>query len=174
MGELLDWNNIISLGAGASLADFGDPKREFAAARAGAIVTPIKRFDLLRIHGAEAKAFLQGQLTCDLEQVTAEQAQFGGYCTPKGRLLANFVLMPTSQGYLMYVPADVACATADRLHKFILRAQVKIERENGLGILGLGGPAAFDLVQGEVANIASARLAIASIDGARVVRLPAE
>jgi folate-binding protein YgfZ len=74
----------------------------------------------------------------------------------------------------MYVPADVAGATADRLRKFILRAQVKIERENDLGILGLGGPAAFDLVQGEVAHIASARLAIASIDDARVVRLSAE
>ena len=174
MGELIDWNNIVSLGAGAPLSDFGDPQREFAAARTRAVVTPVRRFDLLRIHKGEAKAFLQGQLTCDLEQVTAEQAQFGGYCTPKGRLLANFILMSASQGYLMYLPADLANATADRLRKFILRSQVKIEREYGLGILGLGGPGALDLLQREVAEVPVARLAMACNDGERVVRLPGE
>ena len=78
MGNLIDWNKIASLGAGAALSHFGDPQREFAAARSGAVVSPVTHFDLLRFHGGDAKAFLQGQLTCDLDRVIPEQAQFGG------------------------------------------------------------------------------------------------
>ena len=107
MGDLIDWNHIVSLGTAAP-PHFGDPQREFDAARSGAAVVPITQFELLRFHGGDAQAFLQGQLTCDLDRVTPRQAQFGGYCTPQGRLLANFLLLSVPQGYLMYLPADVA------------------------------------------------------------------
>lgn len=41
MGELIDWNKIISLGAGAALSHFGNPQREFAAVRSGAGAIPV-------------------------------------------------------------------------------------------------------------------------------------
>ncbi|MBI3528545.1 MAG: folate-binding protein YgfZ [Betaproteobacteria bacterium] len=173
MGDLIDWNNIVSLGA-AALPHLGDPRREFAAARLGAAVTPVTHFDLLRIHGSDAKAFLQGQLTCDLDQVTPDQAQFGGYCTPKGRLLANFMLLSMPQGYLMYTPADVAASVANRLRKFILRSDVKIERESGLRALGLAGPAAPDVLQQELGVPPQGRLAMGRHAHASAVRLPGD
>jgi folate-binding protein YgfZ len=171
MGNLIDWNNIVSLGA-AAIPDFGDPQREFDAARSGATVTPVTHFELLRIHGGDAGTFLQGQLTCDLDQVTSDQAQFGGYCTPKGRLLANFTLMSTPQGYLMYLPADLAAFVGDRLRKFVLRSDVKIERESGLHALGLAGPAAPALLQQELGPLPERRLAMALHTRGSVVRLP--
>lgn len=174
MGDLIDWNKIVSLGAGAALSHFGDPQREFAAARSGAVATPITHFDLLRFHGGDAKAFLQGQLTCDLEQVSSEQAQFGGYCTPKGRLLANFMLLSTPQGYLMQLPADVSNGVADRLRRFVMRSHVKIEREGGLGMLGVAGPAAPALLQQELAAPPPGRLAVGRHANASVVRLPGD
>ena len=173
MGDLIDWNHIVSLGA-AALAHFGDPQREFDAARSAAAVTPVTNFDLLRFHGSDAKVFLQGQLTCDLDQVTSDQAQFGGYCTPKGRLLANFMLWSDAQGYLMQLPADVSASVAERLRKFVLRSTVKIERESGLRALGLAGPAASALVQQELGAPPQRRLAMAVYARASVVRLPGE
>ena len=173
MGELIDWSNIVSLGA-AVLPHFGDPQREFEAARSGAAVIPVAHFDLLRFHGSDAKTFLQGQLTCDLDQVTADQAQFGGYCTPKGRLLANFMLLSTSQGYLMQLPADVSASVANRLRKFVLRADVKIERESGLRALGLAGPAASALLHQELGALPQRQLAMVLHAHASVVRLPGE
>jgi tRNA-modifying protein YgfZ len=173
MGDLNDWNNIVSLGA-AGHSHFGDPQREFDAARLGAAVTPITHFDLLRFHGRDAKAFLQGQLTCDLDQVTSDQAQFGGYCTPKGRLLANFMLWSDTQGYLMQLPAEVSASVADRLRKFVLRSDVRIERESGLRALGLAGPAAPALLQQELGALPQRRLAITVDARASVVRLPGE
>jgi tRNA-modifying protein YgfZ len=171
MGDLIDWNHIVSLGA-AVLPHFGDPQREFEAARSGAAVVPVTHFDQLRFHGSDAKTFLQGQLTCDLDQVTSDQAQFGGYCTPKGRLLANFIVLSTPQGYLMHTPADVAASVAERLRKFVLRADVKIERESGLRALGLTGPAAPALLQQELGALPQGRLAVGHHAHASVVRLP--
>ena len=173
MGDLIDWNNIVSLGAAAP-PHFGDPQREFDAVRSAAAVTPLIHFDLLRFHGSDAQTFLQGQLTCDLDQVTSDQAQFGGYCTPKGRLLANFMLLSTRQGYLMHLPADVAAFVADRLRKFILRSDVKIERTGGLRALGLVGPAAPALLQQELGAPPQRRLAMGLHARASVVRLPGE
>ena len=76
MGDLIDWNRIVSLGA-VALPHFGDPQREFDAARYGAAIIPVTQFELLRFHGSDAQAFLQGQMTCDVDQVTRHQAQFG-------------------------------------------------------------------------------------------------
>jgi tRNA-modifying protein YgfZ len=173
MGDLIDWNNIVSLGA-AALPHFGDPQREFDAACSSATVIPVTHFDLLRFSGPDAKTFLQGQLTCDLDQVTPDQAQFGGYCTPKGRLLANFMLMSMRQGYLMQLPADVAASVAERLRKFVLRSEVKIERESNLRVLGLAGPAAPALLQQELGVSPRGRLAMGHHARASVVRLPGE
>jgi folate-binding protein YgfZ len=171
MGDLIDWNHIVSLGA-AAIPHFGDPQREFDAARSGAAVIPITQFELLRFHGSDAQTFLQGQLTCDLDQVTPQQAQFGGYCTPTGRLLANFLLMSMPEGYLMFLPADVAAYVADRLRKFVLRADVKIERAHGLRALGLAGPAAPAPLQQELGTLPQSRLAVAPHARGSLVRLP--
>ena len=173
MGDLIDWNNIVSRGA-AGLPHFGDPQREFEAARSAAAVSPVTHFDLLRFHGGDAKTFLQGQLTCDLDQATSDQAQFGGYCTPKGRLLANFMLLATPQGYLMQLPGDISASVADRLRKFVLRSDVKIERESGLRTLGLAGPSASSLLRQELGTLPQRQLAIEPHARASVVRLPGE
>ena len=173
MGDLIDWNQIVSLGA-VALPHFGDPQSEFDAARSGAVIIPVTQFELLRFHGSDAPAFLQGQLTCDVDQVTRHQAQFGGYCTPKGRLLANFLLMAIPQGYLMYLPVDVAVSVAERLRKFVLRSDVKIEREHGLRALGLAGPAAPALLQQELGALPPSRLAVVLHERASVVRFPGD
>src|SRR5258706_14680235 len=129
MGDLNDWNHIVSLDA-AALPHFGDPQREFDAARSAAAVIPVTQFELLRFHGSDVLTFLQGQLTCDLDQVTAGQAQFGGYCTRPGPPPANFLVMLVPQGYLMYLPADVPGSVVGPLRKFVLRSAVIIRREN--------------------------------------------
>ncbi|MBX2809673.1 MAG: hypothetical protein KTR20_13695 [Cellvibrionaceae bacterium] len=52
---------------------------------------------LLLIRGLEAKKFLQGQVTCDIEQLTSTAeathtgiSSLGAHCTPKGRMLFSF------------------------------------------------------------------------------------
>lgn len=168
MGNLIEWGAV----AGAAAVDhFGDPRREFDAARTAAAVSPASRFTLLSFRGADAKDFLQGQLTCDVGQVTADRAQFGGYCTPKGRLLANFLLLATSEGYLMYLPADIAPGVAARLKKFVLRSKVTIEEASDWRALGVMGPNAVDVMQQALQLSPHEPLGVARRASLAVVRL---
>lgn len=168
MGNLIEWGAV----AGAAAVDhFGDPRREFDAARSAVAVSPASRFTLLLFRGADAKDFLQGQVTCDLDRVTADRAQFGGYCTPKGRLLANFLLLATNEGYLMYLPADIAPGIAARLKKFVLRSKVTIEEASGWRALGLMGPDAQALLQQALQLSAGEPLNVAARANVRAVRL---
>lgn len=54
---------------------------------------PIDDHGLLLVQGPDAKTFLQGQVTCDIEPLKAEAngiSTLGAHCTPKGRMLFSF------------------------------------------------------------------------------------
>ena len=172
MEAAIDWNKFAQLRAGEAAPHFGNPRVEFEAARASAVLTPVTQFALLRVHGADAQAFLQGQLTCDMEEVKAERAQFGGYCNPKGRLLANFLLLTGPSDYLMQLPADIADDIVIRLRRFVLRSRVTIEREDGWGMLGVAGPEGAAAIEGELGVLPSGRLAVRGQGSAMIVGLP--
>ena len=82
---------------------------------------------LLRISGDDATAFLQNQFTNDVKALAVGGAQWNGWCTPKGRLLATFVLARDAEGYLLLLPVEFAEEIAKRLRMFVLRSKVKIE-----------------------------------------------
>ncbi len=84
-------------------------------------------FSLLRFSGPDSATFLQGQLTCDVHALKPGASSYGGYCTPKGRLLATFLLWPDDSGFYMLLPAAIAEPIRKRLSMYILRSKVKAE-----------------------------------------------
>ncbi|MGQ0579894.1 MAG: CAF17-like 4Fe-4S cluster assembly/insertion protein YgfZ [Betaproteobacteria bacterium] len=172
MGHPYDWNHIADAAHGAPHPHFGDPRRELEAARTLAVVCPLSHFELLHISGADAQTFLQGQLTCNVLQVTPTAARFGGSCTPKGRLIADFLLMRTPQAYLMHLPADSCAVLAERLRKFVLRARVQIERETALRAIGIAGPDAETLLRQSVGEPPKLPLESVQYPRATLLRLP--
>jgi folate-binding protein YgfZ len=168
--DSLGWPEV----AVATPASLGEPARELAAARDTAIVSPLARYAVLAIHGADAREFLQGQLTCDVTRVGPTAARFGGYCTPQGRLLATFLLVGWADGYRMLLAADLADAIAARLRKFVLRSKVRIEREAGLQALGAGGPQAAAAIGRAVGPAPVRELEAVLYGTALFVRLPGD
>jgi len=82
---------------------------------------------LLRVSGDDAADFLHNQFINDVKALPAGSAQWNGWCTPKGRLLATFVLARDAQGFSLMLPAAFAEAFAKRLRMFVLRSKVKVE-----------------------------------------------
>ena len=72
-------------------------------ARGEAVFAPLPQFALLSVTGADARAFLHGQLSNDIEQLVAGLARRAGYCSPKGRLLASLLVVPQADGFLLQV-----------------------------------------------------------------------
>ena len=52
----------------------------------------LAQFGLIRFSGVEAQTFLHNQLSCDVAALTGNKSTYGSYCTPKGRMLATFLL----------------------------------------------------------------------------------
>jgi folate-binding protein YgfZ len=118
-----------------------------AAQHGGLRCAPLTRLAVFAAAGADAVAFLQGQLTQDIAALTPSSAAFGGYCTAKGRLLGTMVLWrgagasPDTPMVHAMVRADLAAALIKRLSMFVLRAKVKLAPEN-LHVAGVWTPSA--------------------------------
>jgi len=110
--------------------------------------TDLSHNALIAITGDDATAFLQGQLTNDVEALKVGDAQWTGWCSPKGRLLATFLLVKRPDGYLAMLPAEIAPAIAKRLAMFVLRSKVKIRDASAeYGRYGLVGPGAAQVAR---------------------------
>ena len=129
------------------VADFGNPAAELAAARDHTIVADLSHNALLAVTGDDATAFLQGQLTNDVQALPQGAAQWNGWCSAKGRLIATFLLVKRADGYLLMLPAAIAPAVAKRLGMFVLRSKVKIaDASESLTRIGFAGKSAGVIV----------------------------
>jgi folate-binding protein YgfZ len=157
--------------------------RALVAARDAAVVCDLAPLHVLAVTGADASTFLQGQLSCDVASLARGTARLGTFNSPKGRMLANFVLWrnATSDGYSMLLAGDIAEPVAKRLRMYILRSKVTIADVSAeVQRIGVGGPdaptavrAVFDVVPGplEVRTVGDA--SILGLPGERFVALAA-
>ncbi len=102
---------------------------------------------LIQVSGEDAEIFLQGQFTNDVRQVSPEHHQMSGYCTPQGRMLANFRIFSYNGSYILQLPEDTGEALLKRLSMFILRSQVILEDvSDQLVAIGLAGDCSQELL----------------------------
>ncbi len=117
------------------------------ASRDATIAVDLSHNALLAVSGDDATAFLQGQLTNDVEALDNGAAQWSSWLTAKGRILATLLLVRRADQYLLMLPAEIAEPVAKRLRMFVLRSKVKIEDASArLARIGLAGPNAAALV----------------------------
>jgi folate-binding protein YgfZ len=166
---LISQGAIIEQGA---VQHFGDPAGERAAAANATVVADLSQLGVLAFRGEDTASFLQGQLTNDLRPVHADVAQWNGYCSPKGRLLGNFLLWRQGEDYCLQLAGDIATAVLKRLSMFILRAKVK-GRDAGDETVRLvvAGPQAAAAVSAATGAIPDAAMRTAAGDAGWVVRV---
>ena len=130
-------------GNGNDLGNFGDPAGELAAAATQTVVAPLTHLGLMEVSGEDAKAFLHGQLTSDVNHLGEDRFQHSGWCSAKGRLLASFLLWRDSGSYRLLLSGDLQEATQKRLQMFVLRSKVGLaSRTTDSIVLGVSGSAA--------------------------------
>jgi len=82
---------------------------------------------LIRIAGEDAHTFLQNLVTADIEDTDSGGASSSALLTPQGKILFDFLLYRTNDGYLADAPASVASDFLKRLTFYRLRAKVELE-----------------------------------------------
>ncbi|WP_051277898.1 CAF17-like 4Fe-4S cluster assembly/insertion protein YgfZ [Solimonas flava] len=103
------------------------------------LITDTRELAWLRVSGADAETFLQGQLSNDVRRLSAEHAQLSSYNSAKGRMLAVLHLVRDGDDILIELPRAIADATLARLKMFVLRAKVTIAPADDLDALALIG-----------------------------------
>lgn len=112
----------------------------------------LPQLGLIRAGGADAQAFLQGQLSNDVRQLTPDRAQLSGYCSPKGRLLAVVTVLLLADGaFALVLPRSLVAPTLKRLKMFVLRSQVTLDEVPEFQLAGR-----FDGVEGSAWQLGAA------------------
>lgn len=137
-----DW--LAALGArlgNDGLPDFGDRLSEAAAALDADVIAPLADRGTIRVTGADADAFLQGQFSADIRELTPTRGQLTSYSNPKGRVLAIFTSIRVGDAIWLETSRAVLADTLKRLRMFVMRAKVKLEDAGGDVIsIGVAGP----------------------------------
>ena len=126
---------------------------------------------VIRAKGDDAAAFLNGQLTQETLKMDVGTARLSGYCSPKGRLLASFVMWRTAADeILLACSADLLAPTLKRLSMFVLRAKCKLT--DASSEIALWGVALPGLLHGDAAHpVPATPYATAAVAGGTAIRL---
>jgi folate-binding protein YgfZ len=156
-----------------TVADFGDAAGELSAAASQTVLADLSHYGLIGFSGEEAQTFLHAQITNDLRGLNEKAAVFAAYLSPKGRMLANFLVMKRGGDILLMLPAALVEAIQKRLSMFILRAKVKVRNASGEWVrLGLAGPHAASLAADALGTtLPEGVMGMAHTDKAFVLRL---
>ncbi|HEX8010353.1 MAG TPA: folate-binding protein [Casimicrobiaceae bacterium] len=173
------WTDFLSArGAsfdGAAVTGFGEPAAELSTAREAAVLCDLGAVSALAVEGREAATFLQGQLTNDVEALALGASQLSAWCSPKGRVLANFLLHRlTDERFELLLPGSLAEPIRKRLSMFVLRSKVTIADAGAASVrIGVGGPAARACLAEALGATPLLHRAMA-IDGGALIEVPGE
>jgi folate-binding protein YgfZ len=97
---------------------------------------------VVKLTGAEARSFLNGLVTADLDDLSPQQPRFAALLTPQGKIVADFIVVeaPESDGGGLFLdcPRALAPTLAGRLNFYKLRARIAVEDlSEMLGVLAL-------------------------------------
>lgn len=79
-------------------------------------MTTITFHSAIHVSGIDAKKFLQGQLSCDVDKLS--EPPLGAHCNPKGRVLSLFWLTRASDGLILQLPSDLLKIAVENLRKY--------------------------------------------------------
>ena len=103
----------------------------------------------MRVHGADAVGFLQGQLSNDVARLSAAQPMLAGLHSPQGRTTAVLRLRSLSaEEIIAILPRELLDPVIARLSKFVLRAKVKLSEVEAPADIDAERQRALDIEQG--------------------------
>ncbi len=129
------WKNFLQSNNASFISDTAI---HFATPNSDKQIYPIAHLGVLTVSGKDADTFLQGQITCNVHDITATQSNLGAICNPKGRVITTFLLVKANDGFLLVMPKELLQTVKDRLQKYVLRSAVKlVDSSDSLCLLGL-------------------------------------
>jgi folate-binding protein YgfZ len=100
----------------------------------------------LALTGADAKSFLQGQVSNDVESLAPGEGCYAAFLTPKGKMLGDLRVLDTGEELLLDTERMTLQALFNMIHRFSIGYQVQLHKRTlQRGLLSLIGPRADEV-----------------------------
>ncbi len=89
---------------------------------------------IIALAGAEARSFLQGLITNDIDRLAPGAALYAALLTPQGKIVCDFLISEGDGALLLDCAAEAAGALLKKLRLYRLRSKIEIELRPQLGV----------------------------------------
>ncbi|WDE00025.1 tRNA-modifying protein YgfZ [Thalassomonas actiniarum] len=112
-----------------------------------AFLIALTDYSAISLSGEEQSKYLQGQVTCDVNETNEHSLTIGAHCNAKGKVLSVFRLLNHKGAHLLLQPKSCLAASLAELQKFGVFAKVDISQSNDLNFYALAGNKAETEIQ---------------------------
>lgn len=162
---------------GATLGDaslrFSDAATEARHATETTIAVPLLHLGTIRSVGPDSAVFLHNLVSNEVKKLAADAAEWNSFNSPKGRMIASFLMWSEAEGHALMLSADIMPAFLKKFSMYVLRSKVKLSDASATSaLIGVSGPSAATAVQAAGAELPPADMKqTLSASGLRCIRL---
>lgn len=103
---------------------------------------------IISVAGDDARDWLQGQITNQLEGVEPGSSVYAFVLTLKGRILADVYVLVRDDDFWLDVPASQVGTLLERFDRYIIMEDVDLEHRKDLSVIAAQGPRSGELGDG--------------------------
>ena len=107
----------------------------------------LEEYSAIALEGEEQSKYLQGQVTCDVNNAGEHDLLHGAHCNAKGKVFSAFRFINRLSAHLLIQPKASIDASLTELNKFGVFAKVTITQTNDLSFYALVGEQATSLLK---------------------------
>ncbi|WAR46494.1 CAF17-like 4Fe-4S cluster assembly/insertion protein YgfZ [Methylomonas rapida] len=102
---------------------------------------PLNHLAIIEAAGDDVIQFLQGQLTCNIKELSDDKASIAAFCNPKGRVISTLLIIKTEARFLLILPRSLLDKVLNKLKMYVLRSKVQLgDKSDALSLAGLDWP----------------------------------
>jgi len=129
----------------------------------------LSHYSAISLIGAEQNNYLQGQVTCDVNDTNEHSLLVGAHCDAKGKVFSAFRLINRNNAHLLIQPQSSLTASIAELKKFGVFAKVEITQTSELSFYALVGEQASELLQTNFSQVPDSLTPVVHSDGTSIV-----
>lgn len=104
-----------------------------------ATLMSLEDWSLINVEGPDSRKYLQGQLTCDVDALTADNYSYAAHCDAKGKVWSNILLFCKNDGLAYVERTSVVSQQTGELKKYAVFSKVAITPSENSVLLGFAG-----------------------------------
>lgn len=114
------------------------------------VLCSLDSWDLICVQGEQRVEFLQGQLTCDLNNMKPGEQTLAAQCDPQGKVWSVLRVLVLNDRILLLQPSSVSKIQLPELQKYAVFSKVEIKKETQFKAFALAGAQAAHYISSEI------------------------